>query len=125
MKRDYWLFIKDLMEAIDDIEAFIGEMDFDNFYADKKTRSAVVWKLEVIGEATKNIPNSVRNKYKEIPWKDMAGMRDKISHIYFGIDYKIVWEVIRKKLPTIRLVIKKMIDDLKAEGDIEKQNGIS
>ena len=120
MKRDYWLFIKDLIEAIDDIEAFIGDMDFDNFYADKKTRSAVVWKLEVIGEATKNIPNSVRNKYKEIPWKDMAGMRDKISHLYFGIDYKIVWEVIRKKLPTIRLVIKKMIDNLKADEDIEK-----
>lgn len=120
MKRDCRLFIKDIMEAIEDIETFIDDMDFDKFYADKKTRSAVVWKLEVIGEATKNIPNSIRSKYKELPWKDMAGMRDKISHLYFGIDYKIVWEVFRKKLPIIKPVIKKMIDDLKADEDIEK-----
>lgn len=114
MKRDYRLFIKDIMEAIEDIEAFIGDMNFENFYADKKTRSAVVWKLEVIGEATKNIPASIRSKYKELPWKDMAGMRDKISHFYFGIDYKIVWGVIRKKLPIIKPVIKKILKDFKA-----------
>mgnify|MGYP001328459065 CR=1 FL=1 len=115
MKRDYRLFIKDIMEAIEDIEVFIGDMNSKNFYADKKTRSAVVWKLEVIGEGTKNIPASIRSKYKELPWKDMAGMRDKISHFYFGIDYKIVWEVIRKKLPIIKPVIKKMLKDFKAE----------
>lgn len=115
MKRDYRLFIKDIMEAIEDIESFIGDMDYDSFYSDKKTRSAVVYKLEVIGEATKNIPASVRNKYKELPWKDMAGMRDKISHLYFGIDYKIVWEVIRKKLTIIKPVIQKIIDDPKAD----------
>jgi uncharacterized protein with HEPN domain len=86
----------------------------------KKTRSAVVWKLEVIGEATKNIPASLRNKYKELPWKDMAGMRDKISHFYFGIDYKIVWGVFKKKLPVIKPVIQKMLDELKADEDIGK-----
>jgi len=120
MTRDYKLFIKDVADAINDIEVFIGEMRYEEFLIDKKTQKAVVWQIHIVGEATKNIPNSVRNKYKEIPWKDMAGMRDKISHLYFGIDYKIVWEVIRKKLPTIRLVIKKMIDDLKADEDIEK-----
>ena len=118
MNRDYRLFIKDIMEAIEDIEAFIGDMDFDSFHADKKTRSAVVWKLEVIGEATKNIPASLRSKYKELPWKDMAGMRDKISHFYFGIDYKIVWGVFKKKLPTIKPVIQKMLDELKTDEDI-------
>jgi len=108
------------MEAIEDIEAFVGGMDFDSFYADKKTRSAVVWRLEVIGEAAKNIPASIRSKYRELPWKDMAGMRDKISHFYFGIDFKVVWEVVRKKLPIVRSVIQQMITELKEDGDIEK-----
>lgn len=121
MKRDYRLFIKDIMEAIEDIEAFVGDINFDNFRADKKTLSAVVWKLEVIGEATKNIPASVRSKYKDLPWKDMAGMRDKISHLYFGIDYKIVWEVIRKKLPILKPAIQKMIDDLKADKELKDE----
>jgi uncharacterized protein with HEPN domain len=109
------------MEAIEDIEAFVGDINFDNFRADKKTLSAVVWKLEVIGEATKNIPASVRSKYKDLPWKDMAGMRDKISHLYFGIDYKIVWEVIRKKLPILKPAIQKMIDDLKADKELKDE----
>jgi len=108
------------MEAIEDIEAFVVGMDFDSFYADKKTRSAVVWRLEVIGEAAKNIPASIRSKYRELPWKDMAGMRDKISHFYFGIDFKVVWEVVRKKLPIVRSVIQQMITELKEDGDIEK-----
>jgi uncharacterized protein with HEPN domain len=114
MKRDYRLFIKDILEAIEDIEVFVGKMSFDSFHADKKTRSAIVRELEVIGEAAKNVPASVRSKYKELPWKDMAGMRDKISHFYFGIDYQIVWEVIRKKLPIVKPVIKKMLKELKA-----------
>jgi uncharacterized protein with HEPN domain len=56
----------------------------------------------------------MRAKYKELPWKDMAGMRDKISHFYFGIDYQIVWEVLRKKLPIVKPTIKKMLKELKA-----------
>jgi uncharacterized protein with HEPN domain len=120
MKRDYRLFIKDILEAIEDIEVFIGKMSFDTFHADKKTRSAVVWKLEVIGEASKNVPASIRSKYKELPWKDMAGMRDKISHFYFGIDYQIVWEVVRRKLPIVKPVVKKMLKELKAGKGLSK-----
>jgi len=104
------------MEAIEDIEVFVDKMTFDGFHNDKKTRSAVVWKLEVIGEATKNIPASIRNKYKELPWKDMAKMRDKISHSYFGIDYQIVWEVVKKKIPVIKPVIKKILEEQKVGG---------
>ena len=107
MTRDYRLFVKDIMEAIQDIEAFVGDMDFDAFQSDRKTMSAVVWMLEVIGEAAKNIPATVRGRYKELPWKDMAGMRDKISHFYFGIDLKIVWEAVRKKLPVVKRPFKK------------------
>lgn len=90
MKRDYRLFIGDIFEAIENIEDFLGKMDFNQFNSDEKTRSAVVWKIGIIGEAAKNIPKNVKDRHKELPWREMAKMRDKISHFYFGVDYKIV-----------------------------------
>ncbi len=112
MTREYKLFIKDIVEAIKDIDIFIGNMDYEEFLKDKKTQKAVVWQIHIIGEATKNIPESIRNKYKEVPWKYMARIRDKIAHFYFGIDYAIVWSVIKRKLPEIRPVIEKILKDL-------------
>ena len=90
MKRDFKLFIRDILEAIENIEDFIGKMDFNQFNSDEKTRSAVVWKIGIIGEAAKNIPKNIKDRHKELPWREMARMRDKISHFYFGVDYKIV-----------------------------------
>jgi len=78
------------------------------FLADEKTRSAVAFKIENIGEASKNIPKEIRSQYKEIPWTEMARMRDKITHFYFGIDFKIVWSVIKKELPSLELAIAKV-----------------
>jgi uncharacterized protein with HEPN domain len=112
MKRDYSLYLKDILQAADDIESFIGDMDFDAFCSDKKTRGAVVREIEVIGEAAKNIPKAVRDKHKKMPWQDMARMRDKISHAYFGINYEIVWKVVKERLPEIRASIANMIDEM-------------
>lgn len=112
MNRVYSLFIKDILQAINDIESFIGTSDFNAFSSDKKTRSAVVHEIEIIGEATKNIPNSIKEKYKELPWKDMAKMRDKISHFYFGVNYEIVWKVVKERLPEIKLAAEKILKDL-------------
>ena len=112
MMRDNSLFIKDILDAIEKIEAFIGCLDFEEFITDDKTASAVVRKLEIIGEASKNIPKSVKQGY-ELPWKDMAGMRDKISHEYFGVDLEIVWKVIKEKLPEIKPVVRKMLAEIK------------
>jgi uncharacterized protein with HEPN domain len=112
LKRDYSLYIKDILQAITDIELFVGNMDFEAFFADKKTRSAVVHEIEVIGEASKNVPKSIRERYKDLPWPDMAKMRDKISHFYFGINYEIVWKVVKKRLPEIKPVIKKILQEL-------------
>lgn len=74
------LFIRDILEAIENIEDFIGKMDFNQFNSDEKTRSAVVWKIGIIGEAAKNIPKNIKDRHKELPWREMARMRDKISH---------------------------------------------
>ncbi len=112
MTRDYKLFVKDIVDAIKDIDIFIGDIDYDEFLKDKKTQKAVVWQIHVIGEATKNIPNSIREKYREVPWKYMARIRDKIAHFYFGIDYEIVWNVMKEKLPEIKPVIEKILKDL-------------
>ena len=97
MKRDYSLYIKDILDCIERVEEFVGDMNFDEFLVDDKTSSAVVRKLEIIGEATKNIPKSITQKYDEVPWKEMARMRDKIIHFYFGVDYEIVWNVIKER----------------------------
>lgn len=113
MRREYKLFIKDILDAIKDIEEFIGEMNFDEFYGDDKTRSAVVLKIEIIGEAVKNIPKAIQAKDRGVRWRDMARMRDKITHFYFGIDYKIVWKVVKEELPKIKPKITKILKDLK------------
>ena len=76
--RDYKLYLKDILAAIDSIEQFVAGMDLEAFRADDKTTSAVMRKLEIIGEATKQIPDEIRRNHPDIPWKEMAAMRDKL-----------------------------------------------
>ncbi len=77
MTREWKFFIQDIYDAIQQIKTFVGTMKSKEFMADEKTRSAVAFKIENIGEAAKNIPKEIKAKYKDLPWKDMAGMRDK------------------------------------------------
>ena len=101
-KRELGDYIQDILEALGEVEEFTAGMQFEDFVEDKKTINAVVRSLEVIGEATKRIPDSLREKHSKIPWKRMAGMRDKLIHEYFGIDLEIVWEVVNTELPPIK-----------------------
>ena len=75
--RDCRLYLKDILEAMESIEAFVEGMDLEGFQADDKTASAVIRKLEIIGEAAKQIPDGIRQSHPQVPWKDMAGMRDR------------------------------------------------
>jgi len=111
LKRNYGLYLKDILECIDRIEEFIAGMDFDQFVEDDKTTSAVIRKIEVIGEATKNLPTELRDKYPEVPWTDMARMRDKIIHFYFGVDHEIIWRVAKERLPEIRPLIERILKE--------------
>ncbi|MCL4456009.1 MAG: DUF86 domain-containing protein [Nitrospirae bacterium] len=115
MTRDFSLFAEDILASITWIEQFTASIEFEQFLADEKTKTAVVKKLEILGEAAKNIPKTVRDKHKNLPWADMARMRDKLSHEYFGVRYDIVWKVVKEKLPVIKPLIEKLISDLKKE----------
>ena len=112
MTREWKFFIQDIYDAIQYINEFIGTMKRKEFLADEKTRSAVAFKIENIGEASRNIPKEIRAKYKNLPWTDMARMRDKITHFYFGINYKVVWSVVKKELPAIEASVAKILSDL-------------
>lgn len=87
------------------METFLCGISYPDFIKDEKTKAAVVWQIHVIGEASKNITKHIRDSHKEVPWKYMAKIRDKIAHFYFGVDYEIVWEVATKKLPEIKPLI--------------------
>ena len=80
---------------------------------DDKTVSAVVRKLEIIGEATKNIPDKIKEKYPMLPWKEMAKIRDKLIHGYFSVDFEIVWKVIKEELPLLKPEIRKILQEEK------------
>jgi len=123
MKRNYRFFLEDILESIKRIEEFVNDMDFEEFVRDDKTTSAVVRKLEIIGEAAKNVPKHIRNLYREVPWSDMAKMRDKIIHGYFGINYKIVWRVIKERLPEIKPVMRKILRERRSE-EIERMRDV-
>ena len=108
MTKDYRIYIKDILDAIASIEAFIQGMDFIAFQADDKTSSAVIRKFEILGEAAKQIPEDIKAKYPDVPWKAMAGMRDKLIHFYAGVDYRLVWETIQTKLPELKKALEKL-----------------
>lgn len=103
--RDRLLYLKDILNAIESIEAFTAGMDYDAFVVDDRTMSAVIRKLEVIGEAVKQLPEDILLQYPEIPWKRIAGMRDKLIHFYFGVDPHLVWQTIRNRLPALKEVV--------------------
>lgn len=121
MKRNIKLYLMDILDAMAAIEKFVEGMSFEDFKKDDKTSSAVIRKFEIIGEATRNIPNEIKQRYQDIPWKTMAGFRDKLIHFYFGIKYGIVWDTIKSRLPELKIKIQKVLDDMTDEEPEKKR----
>ncbi|HAP66771.1 MAG TPA: hypothetical protein DCQ99_02930 [Nitrospinae bacterium] len=110
--REYSLYLKDILEAMASIEKFVAGMEFEDFKNDDRTSSAVIRKFEIIGEAIKHIPDEIRNKYPQIKWKQMAGMRDRLIHFYFGVKYDLVWHTIKDVIPKVKPIVQGILKDI-------------
>jgi uncharacterized protein with HEPN domain len=105
-KRDISLFIEDILGSINNIELFSKGLDEKGFSTDLLKQSAIIRQLEVIGEAVKNLPTSFREKHPKIPWKEIAGFRDVLSHAYFGVNLTRVWNIVERDLPLLKDELK-------------------
>jgi len=95
------------------VQEYITDLDFQKFKWDYKTVDAVIRNFEIIGEATKNLPSELKEKYPNIPWEEMYRLRNRISHEYFGVDYEIIWDIATNHLPTNYKDVIKVLEDLK------------
>lgn len=117
-KRTYKMFVEDILSAMDKISRYIKGFTFEMFEKDEMIIDAIVRNLEIIGEASRNIPEEVREKYPYIPWRRMIGLRNIVIHEYFGIDLDIIWQIISINLPETRSEVKYMLMDFQREKEL-------
>lgn len=99
-------YIEDILESAERIMVYTGDMEYATFLLDKKTQDAVIRNIQILGEATKTLSEDIRQKNPQIPWRNMAGTRDKLVHDYFGVNVDIVWHIATKEIPQLILDIK-------------------
>jgi|LFRM01.1.fsa_nt_gb uncharacterized protein with HEPN domain len=113
-RKDRKLLIEDILECIKKIERYVDGMDFALFKEDEKTIDAVIKNLETIGEAAQHIPDDIKARHKQVPWRGIIGLRNRIVHGYFNIDLEIIWGIVRQELPDLKVQLEHI---LKAEHD--------
>ncbi len=106
------MYLRDIIEAMDDIESFVEGMSFDEFREDKKTFHACVRNLEIMGEAVKNLPEDLKDEHDDVPWREIAGMRDKVIHAHFGVSHEIIWKTIHTRFKGFRKSIDVILSEL-------------
>ena len=111
MKRNIKLYLNDIIESIKRIEGYMKCITKETFPKDDKLQDAVIRRLEIIGEAAKNVPIDYRNKHPEIEWKKIAGMRDVLIHAYFGVVLERVWVAVRNDLPILKKQLNKILKE--------------
>jgi len=113
MRKNPKIFIQHIRESIEKVEEYTKKVSKAEFFRSSQIQDAVIRKLEIIGEAAKNIPPDFRKKYPDIPWRKIAGMRDVFIHQYFGVDSNLIWRIIEKDLPELKIKILKIWEEIK------------
>jgi uncharacterized protein with HEPN domain len=108
-KREFLDYVADIQDAAQNISQFIAGMTWAQFAQDQKTIYAVVRAFEIIGEAAKKVPPSVRKRHAKVPWKQMAGMRDKLIHEYFGVNHQVLWKTAQEDIHLVQRLIGKVM----------------
>jgi uncharacterized protein with HEPN domain len=109
MKREYEDYLRDMLENAEKALSFVQGMDYDGFCKDDKAVYAVIRAFEIVGEAARQIPENVRQSHPEIQWREIAAMRNKLTHEYFGVNTKVIWRTVHEDLPVIIPLVKKML----------------
>jgi len=113
MPRDYKLYLEDILEAIEKIQAYMQGVSFDKLQGNNMLQDAILHNLEIIGEAAKHVPDELKAKTSELEWRKIAGIRDVIAHEYFGISMEIVWDILQNKLPDLRSQVSAFLEEKK------------
>jgi len=111
MQREPKVFLQDILAAAEKIEKYTKGLSYDDFLNKDLVSDAVIKNILVIVEATKNIPNEIRETHPHIEWRKMAGMRDMMIHGYFSINYRIVWDVVQNKIPKLKQHVEQLLSD--------------
>ena len=110
-KRNWIILFEDLHSSIEKIESYIKGLSENDFFSNQMIIDAVVRNIEIIGEIAKQFPVSIKDKIPEIPWKALSGIRNRIVHEYFNIDVSIIWQIVTKDLPELKLNLRKLLDN--------------
>ena len=102
MKRDFRDYVADIIKSIESLESFTKGMSYEEFVRDEKTVWAVIRGIEIIGEAVKSLPDDLKEKHPDIPWREMTAMRNKLIHEYFGVDVKVLWLTVQQDIPSVK-----------------------